>query len=66
MSQTKACAVDALLREMLDRVIEFVLLARRERELRAHFAQRLGDLQAEAARAAGDDRGAPGQIEKLS
>src|SRR4029078_1441608 len=44
---------DALLAEMLDRVLELVLLARRERGRRPHLAPRLGDLPLNAARAAG-------------
>src|SRR2546426_4963468 len=42
--------------EKFARLLQLVRFPRRDRELRAHFAQRLGDLQPEAARAAGDER----------
>ena len=40
-------------------------LARRDGEFGAHLAQRLGHLQAQAARASGDEGDLPGQIKKL-
>ena len=40
-------------------------LARGQQDARAGFAERLGDLQAEAARAAGDERGLAGEVEQL-
>ena len=52
--------------EMRARRVELVLLARGERDSRAHLAQRLGHLQADAARAARDDRGLAGEIEEAS
>jgi hypothetical protein len=42
---------------------QFVGLARRDGEFGAHLAQRLGHLQAQAARAAGDQGDLAGQIE---
>ena len=45
--------------------LEFVGLARHERDTRPQLAQRLGDLQPEPARAAGDERRPAADIEKL-
>ena len=47
-----------------DRLIQLVLLPRGDGDLRAHLAERLRNLQAEPARAAGDERHASGQIEQ--
>ncbi|MNV92318.1 hypothetical protein D3C71_1868970 [compost metagenome] len=55
--------IDAERPQVRDGGVEFVLLARGDRDLGAEFAERLGHLQAEAARAAGDERDAPLEIE---
>ena len=65
MSQTQARASMPCFARCATALFELVLLARSQRQPRAHFAQRFGDLQPEAARAAGDDGDAPGQVEKL-
>src|SRR5262249_50299727 len=57
--------LDALPREMLARLVELVGLSRGQRELRAHLAERLGDLQPQAARAAGDEGDFSAEIEEL-
>ena len=56
---------DAELLQMLDRLVEFVLLACRKNQLRALLAQRFGDLQPESARASGDECGAAGEVEEF-
>mgnify|MGYP003694039445 CR=1 FL=1 len=48
------------------RLLEVAGLARGEQHARAGLAERLGDLQAEAARAAGDERGLAVQVEQLA
>ncbi len=58
--------IDAVAAQLRARGFEFVGLARGEHQPRAHLAQRRRDLQAEAARAAGDQRGAAGQVEELA
>jgi hypothetical protein len=47
------------------RLLQVAGLARDEQQARAGFTERLGDLQAEAARSAGDDRRAAVQVEQL-
>jgi len=56
----------ALLGEMGDRFVQFGLFSRGEHDLGAHLAERLGDLQPQPARAAGDDRLAPGQAHRFA
>ena len=48
------------------RFLEVAGLARGQQHARAGLAERLGDLQAEAARAAGDERGLACEVEQLS
>src|SRR5439155_26236106 len=48
--------VDALGLQVCRRLFEIAGLARAQQNLRARFTERLGDLQPEAARAAGDER----------
>src|SRR5256885_11827721 len=48
--------LDTLPGEKFARLLKLLRFPRRDRELRAHLAQRLGDLQPEAARAADRDR----------
>jgi hypothetical protein len=57
-------ALDAETLEMLDRLFELVALARGERHARAHLPERLGHLQPEAERPAGDERGPPREVEQ--
>jgi hypothetical protein len=47
------------------RRVEFVPLSRRDRDLRAKFAQYLGHLQTQASRSAGDERHSPCQVLQL-
>ena len=47
--------LDAGALQMRERFVELALLARGDRHFRAHLAERFGDLQPEAARAAGDE-----------
>ncbi len=47
--------LDALAFEVRACLVQFRLLARGERDFRAHLAQCFGHLQADSARAAGDD-----------
>ena len=58
--------VDALVLQMRGGFLEVRGLARRQQHARAGLAERLGDLQAEPARAAGDDRRAAGKVEELA
>ena len=51
--------------EMRGRFVELVLLARGHGHARAHFTQALRHLQADAARAAGDDRHLAAQVEEI-
>jgi len=63
---SRACSSSSALPcEDFARLLELVRFPRRDRELRAHFAQRLGDLQPEAARAAGDERDLSGEVEEF-
>ena len=48
------------------RLGQLVGLARGDRDLAAHLAQPLGDLQAQAARAAGDERHLALEVEELA
>ena len=57
--------IDLPLFQMGDGFVELVLLARGDRDPGAHLAERLGHLQAEAARAAGDERVPSPQAEKV-
>ena len=57
--------VDALVLQVRGGFFEVARLARREHDLGAGFAERLGDLQAEAARAAGDQRVPASEVEQL-
>ena len=52
-------------RELAGGLLEVGRLARGEQDLGAGLAERLGDLQAEPAGAAGDQRGAAGEVEEL-
>jgi hypothetical protein len=56
--------VDALVLQVRGGFLEVACLARGQQDLGAGFAQRLGDLQPEAARAAGDQRRLAGQVEQ--
>ena len=58
--------LDAALLQMPGRFLEVAGLARGEQDAGAGLAERLGDLQAEAARAAGDERGLAGKVEQLA
>src|SRR5258706_6503421 len=58
--------LDLLLLKMSHGLVELVFLARGDRDLGAHFAERFGHLQPEPARAAGDERGASAKLEQLS
>src|SRR2546422_822360 len=58
--------LDVLPSEMRSRLFQLLGFPRGDRELRAHLAERLGDLQPEAARAAGDQRDLSGEIEEFS
>jgi len=50
---------------MRARFLQLSGFSRRDGELRAHLAERLGDLQSEPARAAGDERNFSGEIEEF-
>jgi len=52
--------------QMRGRFGELVRFPRRDREARAHLAQRFGHLQAEPARPAGNERDLSAEIEKVA
>ena len=54
----------ATLRKMVDGGVELILLSRRQNDGGAELAERFGDLQAEPARAAGDERNAAREVEE--
>jgi hypothetical protein len=51
---------------MIPGLSKLVGLARADGDVRAHLAERLGDLQAEAARAAGYKCNAAGEIQEIA